>query len=314
MKAGFLRLVCMLCTAGWLMAQPIIPPGQIRIAFGAGNHPGAVQETWLNIIEQKPDLFVWLGSISPTPPKNSAHLRAILEKQKKNRHYEQLVRQIPVQGIWQWDVPPVSLDSVPSLYKEFAKFIGRKEISPTWYSGTLEREGIRVELLYLDTWSNLMPGDSRCDVLGVAQWNWLESRLRNTEAGLLILSGGISLHWKTKGGLSWQNYPAALRRLEKMLGSCAKPLLYVSGSHPCGALSVSEINGKKVPELHTHGLNQIRMHFGKTGGLNSVRNVFCQRNYALVDVFPEVPASLRITLVDVQNLTVWEWRAFLEDL
>jgi hypothetical protein len=297
-----------------LQAQPLpLHEQQYRIAFGAGSHPGAGQETWLNVAEHKPSHFTWVGSLTPAAPKTGSLFQQQLEKQKFHPQYLPFAQQVSISGIWYWAVPPLHEDSAKALAPKFNQFLGRVPESTTWYSQRLGPADGKIQMIHLDTWSHALAGDTNNMVLHPAQWDWLAKELQSTDPVLRVIVTGKSIHWRSRSGQSWKSFPAARRKLLDMLAAQSKPILFVSGTYPCGALSTSQWKGKNLVELHTFGLNQVRVKLGKPGQLVTLRDAFCQRNFALVTLDYREPMSLHIALQDVQNFLVWEWKGFLED-
>jgi phosphodiesterase/alkaline phosphatase D-like protein len=76
-----------------------------------------------------------------------------------------------------------------------------------------------VDLVVLDArFHRRNPADSaqgREAVLGPAQWEWLESVLKQASAPYLLLASSTTLH--TFGDESWEQYPAAFSRLVQLL-------------------------------------------------------------------------------------------------
>lgn len=297
-----------------IFGQPLpLQEQQFRMAFGAGSHPNAGQETWLNIAEHKPSHFVWVGSLTPSAPKTTVAFKQQLAKQQFHSQYLPFAQQVSISGVWYWAVPPLHGDSARALAPHFNRFLGRTPAPTTWYSQWLGPAAGKIQVIHLDTWSYALAGDTNNTVLDEAQWAWLENELRAPGAVLRIIVTGKSIHWRSRSGQSWKSFPSARRRLLDLVAGQSSPTMFVSGTYPCGALSSSQWKGKNLIELHTFGLNQVRVKLGKPGQLVTLRDAFCQRNFALLTVDYKEPMSIHIALQDVQNFLVWEWRAFLED-
>jgi len=288
---------------------------RIRIAFGSGNHPAAGQETWLNIAENRPQLFVWAGGLSPTTPKTREHLQRLLAKQNANAYYQTFSRLFPVAGTWYWPIPPLHADSAAAMYPLFAAFINRPDETEPFYSLTLGTPQKQIELLFLDTWTFSMPEANNSDLLGTAQWNWLATKLAEKGPRLRFLVMGKSFLWQRSGGQSWSDFPAAVQRMRALLSSNTHtPIVLLSGSYPCASVMRTSLDNKFIYEVQSSGINQMRWKMGAPKDENSIRKPFCQRNYALLDINFTEPASLKATIFDVQNFPIWEWNVFLEDL
>jgi alkaline phosphatase D len=305
-----------------LVLSPICAKGQsdttsrkIRIAFGAGNHPAAGQETWINIAENRPQLFVWAGGLSPNTPKSREDLNRVLLKQSANAYYKTFSKLFPIAGTWYWPIPPLHSDSALLMYPIFAEFIQRGPVNTTYYSKQIGSSGFEVELLFLDTWSFSMPEVNTSDLLGEDQWNWLENKLSEKGPKIRLLVMGKSLLWQRKGGQTWSDFPGAYQRIMTSISKNSHtPTVILSGSYPCATVMRVKMGEKYVYEVQSSGINQMRWKMGAPKDNNSIRKPFCQRNYALIDINFTEPATLKTTIFDVQNFPIWEWTVFIEDL
>jgi alkaline phosphatase D len=118
------------------------------------------------------------------------------------------------------------------------------------------RDGITVQVLVLDTrWNRSplrrrgdppargqgvylpQPDDAPQQMLGEAQWRWLEDRLR-TPATARIIASSIQVVADGHGWETWGNLPAERRRLWRAIAaSGTAPVVVVSGDRHFGELS-----------------------------------------------------------------------------
>ncbi len=121
----------------------------------------------------------------------------------------------------------------------------------------VERDGIRVQMLLLDTrWNRdplrrrttprgpgqgpweAHPEDADATLLGEAQWRWLEDRLA-TPATARIIASSIQVVADGHGWETWGNLPKERRRLWRAVAaSGSAPVMVISGDRHFAELSV----------------------------------------------------------------------------
>jgi alkaline phosphatase D len=70
-----------------------------RIAFGSCSKDEEPQ-LWKEIVQQKPQLWIWLGDNIYGDSQDSSVLRVKYKHQKSNTEYQQLIKAMPVIGTW----------------------------------------------------------------------------------------------------------------------------------------------------------------------------------------------------------------------
>ncbi len=70
------------------------------IAFGSCNKHDLPQPIWESVIQNQPDLWIWLGDIIYGDTENMETLKKKYDAQKSNIEYQKLVETCPVIGIW----------------------------------------------------------------------------------------------------------------------------------------------------------------------------------------------------------------------
>ena len=89
------------------------------------------------------------------------------------------------------------------------------------------------------------------DFLGEAQWAWLAETLQSAKEDAVVVVSSLQVLDERYGmGERWGRFPAARRRLLKVLESCRKPLLVVSGDVHMAELSKSEMRQPDADRLH----------------------------------------------------------------
>ena len=206
------------------------------IAFGSCNKQDEPQPMWSFIVSEKPDLWLWLGDNIYADTEDMEEMQQMYAKQKSNPAYQKLLKQCPILGTWDDHDYGVNDGG-----KDFPKKVESKKLmldfldvpedaavrnrEGAYQSYTIGLEGKRVKIILLDIRYFRDPLKKNPDayqryhinpdgdVLGEAQWQWLEAELRNSEAQLNLIAGGIQFLPTEQGFEKWANFPKARQRI-----------------------------------------------------------------------------------------------------
>ncbi len=270
MKKFFVLLpfVCV-CIASCQTSRPtpVDSPGKAltTIAFGSCSDQKRPQPLWDDIVAQKPNLWIWLGDNIYGDSQNMDTLRAKYTRQKNNPVYQQLRQSTPVIGVW--DDHDYGVNDGGKEYpmrKESQQvmldFMDVPTNSPLrtreggYSAHSYGPKGQRVKVILLDGryFRDPLKKDGKAnvpdpsgDVLGEAQWQWLEKELTNSAADLHIIGSGIQVLPEEHVYEKWANFPTARQRLLDLLGK-TKPrgAFLLSGDR-----HMAEVSKVSVPGL-----------------------------------------------------------------
>eukprot|EP00472_Partenskyella_glossopodia_P010587 CAMPEP_0197526222 /NCGR_PEP_ID=MMETSP1318-20131121/16816_1 /TAXON_ID=552666 /ORGANISM="Partenskyella glossopodia, Strain RCC365" /LENGTH=360 /DNA_ID=CAMNT_0043080287 /DNA_START=282 /DNA_END=1364 /DNA_ORIENTATION=+ len=241
------------------------------------------QWAWAKVNEIDVDAWVWLGDTvygdlqdatfslfgaqweTATPD----FLRMLYGMQRKIPGYAQLIDSgVPIFGTW--DDHDFGEDNADMTYayradsqKEFLDFLDEPIDSPrrsqegVYATHTIDNG--RIRLILLDVRYHRTPyGDGpEGDFLGEKQWMWLEKTLRDSQAEVNLIGGGIQfLASRTILGIpiteSWARFPAARKRLlETILNSGAEAPVLLSGDVHLAEISEAVCKPKGLLLNHT---------------------------------------------------------------
>lgn len=269
-----------------------------RIAFGSCNREDLPQPLWPEIAAQDPQLFIWLGDNIYGDTYDMAVMRAKYEQQLRNPHYRQFIRAVPVIGTW--DDHDYGLNDGGREYTARAAsqqvtldFLGEPEgtarrrqegIYASYTYGPADRQ---IKVILLDTRYHRDPIGSNGTVLGDAQWQWLESELRNSTARVHVVASSIQVIAEDHRFEKWANFPTERERLFRLIGeSGARNVVFLSGDRHIAELSRLDHPAVDYPlyDLTSSGLT----HTWSTAHpeLNRYRDgdLVIALNYGLLDV------------------------------
>jgi alkaline phosphatase D len=256
---------------------------------------------WEYILQNKPELWIWLGDNVYGDTQDMAALKQKYELQKNNQEYRKLTASTPLIGIW--DDHDYGINDGG---KAFAKkkesqqlmldFLGepaeseRRSREGGYGSYTYGPQGKQVKIILLDTRyfrdtlmrpDNVYAKNENGQILGEAQWQWLEGELKNSTADVHLIAGGIQMIPEEHIYEKWANFPRERARLFELIASTrAKGVLLLSGdrhiaeisryAHPNIAYPLYEITASGL--THSATQNQGEPNQYRIGSLINVLN------------------------------------------
>ena len=234
------------------------------------------QPAWAEIRAEQPDVVVLLGDTvylqrddHTAPEALAAELAALYAQQFAEPGFAALVADLRARGgqlVAIYDDHDFlgnnrcGADSSAAL-REAARAAFIKAFSPTLTGSDVYRVhhlGL-VDLIVLDErFYRASPAASRNDrdaMLGVAQWDWFEHTVNNATTKYLLVASSTTLH--AFGDQSWEQYPAAFKRMTALLRGRPGALMVSGNVHRNAAYDESG-----VIEIVTSGVAHRGLAFG----------------------------------------------------
>lgn len=276
-----------LASAG-LRAQPADPKGTLSvIAFGSCAEQRRPQPIWDAVLGQKPQLFLFLGDNIYADTEDMDVMGKEYARLDGIPGFRRLRATTPHWAIWDDHDFGVNDGGREYPKKEesqrlFLRFWKEPAASPRrrraglYDAKVFGPVGRRVQVILLDTRTfrsplKRRPGggdedlvgryvpdpDPASDMLGEAQWRWLEAQLKEP-AELRLLVSGIQVVVENHGWEKWGNFPTERRRLFDLIRRAgAKGVLVLSGDRHFGELAVTDAGlGYPLYDFTSSGLNQ----------------------------------------------------------
>lgn len=235
---------------------------ELVISFGSCN-ANVEQEYWKKILEESPDLWVWLGDNvymdrdTKKPVSDPKKFQDLYDAQKGNINYSNFQNQVEIIGIWDdHDYGQNDGGADYGLKKEsqtaFLDFLDvpktdvRRTREGIYTSYLLTKGNLKVKLFLLDT---RYFNDKPKTLLGNEQWDWLENQLNNSEADVHVFASGIqflSEEHKYEKWADYENEKSNFYELIKKQGT-VNPI-FITGDRHRGEISKSK--GDSVPIVY----------------------------------------------------------------
>lgn len=278
---------------------PALPPESpqtlTRIAVGSCNKQNLPQPLWRKLTEESPELFIWTGDVVYADTRDMGKMAAIYQQQLEQPEYRTFLSSGPA-FIGIYDDHDYGENDGDSSYppkassqKLFLDFIGEPS-----NSGRRSQEGIyssyvagppgqRIKVVLLDTRYHRTKPGAEGDILGQAQWQWLESELQKKDAELLLLVSSIQILPFEHRFEKWANFPSSRQRLLDLIDRSAQPnIVLLSGDRHFAELSRAILpSGRELWELTSSGLTHSYQAFDPSKNANSLRvgSVLSRLNY-----------------------------------
>lgn len=319
-----------------------------RIAFGSCHDPErAGMEILDRVAADNPDVFIYTGdnvygdawSWDATLPE----LRSAYATLAASPEFRALRAQIPMLAVW--DDHDYGLNDFGRgfPFKEYAERLfldfwavpeddERRSRDGIYTSRVYGPEGQRTQIILLDTRyfrSDLTPTPERGaegreryipseaedqDMLGDAQWAWLEDQL-SVPADLRLIVSSIQVHADGHGWEAWRTLPQERARLYNLLEtSGAEGVILMSGDrHSSGIYVREDVIGYPLYEITSSSLNMSFQDENNESGPHRIGEMFAPVNYGVIDVNWE-GGSVSLEIRDADGLAVRDVAISLDDL
>ncbi len=271
-----------------------------RFCFGSCNLHYSSQRHWDVIAKHNPDLWLWLGDNIYGDTTNMASMRSKYQTLLKGP-YGRFKERFPIDGIWDdhdfgvnnGDRTYSKKEESQQLHLDFldvAKNDKRRDQEGIYH--TREEMGGKIKFYLLDCryFRSEETGRGQ-DLLGEAQWQWLEEEMAQSEADINIIASpiGVLLNrlFVTE---DWSQFPDEKTRLMELVAKYdLSGTFFLSGDKHFGAFIKRKFSRgwKRVeyPEFQSSGLTHILREDARTPVrlLYGKRNVMIEKNYAQVE-------------------------------
>ena len=280
------------------------------VAFGSCNDEQKAQIMWPAILQQQADLWIWMGDNIYGDTEDMQVMRRKYLKQKYQADYTRLRQQAIVIGTWDdhdygagdggKEYPKKRASQ--ALLLDFLDVPLRstyRQQEGVYQSYTLGAAPAQLKIILLDCRyfrDELVPTESGVpryypneegDILGAAQWQWLEEELKNSMAAIHLLVSGIQIIPEEQPYESWANFPKARTRLLHLLDSLHPPgIILLSGDRHLAEISKYELASAPVPlyEITSSGLTHSYRGIPDESNRYRVGPIIGEKNFGVLNI------------------------------
>jgi sialidase-1 len=297
-----------------------------RIMFGSCIKQQNPVPIFKTIVEQKPDLFLFVGDNIYADTNDLRVMRDKYGQLNSLAGFRRLRESTSVLATWDdhdygRNDAGVEYALKAQSQREFLRFWQEPKDSPLWRRPGIYKsqmfgpEGKRVQVILLDTRyfrSELKRGQKRVGgawvpdsdpkktMLGAAQWEWLEAELRKP-AELRIVVSSIQAVAQDAGQETWSNLPAERSRLFRLIDDTgADGVIFISGDRHWSELSsTGSATSYPLYDLTSSSLNQT--HGRGTPTRNRFRvsdTTYHKANFGAVLIDWKLQPSVTLQIID----------------
>ncbi|NIJ54799.1 alkaline phosphatase D family protein [Dyadobacter arcticus] len=281
-------------------------PTVTTIAFGSCSDEKRPQPLWDDIINQKPDVWIWLGDNIYGDSESMDTLKAKYDKQKSNPVYSQLRKATKVIGVW--DDHDYGVNDGGKEYPKrkesqqlMLDFMDVPAGSPLrtqeggYSSHVYGSNGKKVKVILLDGRYFRDPlkkngkdnvADPSGDILGETQWKWLENELTGSNADIHIIGCGVQFLAEEHVYEKWGNFPTARKQFLDLLGKTKpKGAMLISGDRHIAELAKVRVPGLDYDlyDITSSGLTHVSKAHEEPNKYR-VGNMVAELNYGLIAI------------------------------
>ncbi len=271
-----------------------------RLAFGSCNKTQLPQPLFRKLATDKPQLWIWTGDVIYGDSRDPGVLAQLYARQLQQPEYAAFLDS-GVAVIGTYDDHDFGEGNGGRNYPAraasmqlFLDFVNEPKDSPRRkQEGIYTRyrmgpAGKRVKFLVTDNRYNREKPGREADILGAAQWQWLEKEMTTVDAELLVLVSGTQVLPFEHRYEKWADWPLARTRLLDLMNrSPYKNIIIISGDRHLAEVSKLDLpSGKTVWEVTSSGLTHSYREATEDISPNSLRvgPLLTRLNYGMMNI------------------------------
>lgn len=276
----------------------------LKIAFGSCNKHDLPQPLWKPILQDAPEVFVWLGDniYGDTPDMNL--LKSKYDAQNAIPDYQLLKSRSKIIGVW--DDHDFGINDGGKFFAQkeqsmqlMLNFLDEPKSSPrrnqngVYASYEFGEDDQKIKIILLDARYNrdtLMVVDKvyqpnhEGSILGEEQWLWLEKELQNSTAKVHLIACGIQFIPTEHPFEKWENFPKERKKLFDLIAqSKVKNPVLISGDRHIAEISKLQDHHfpKGIYEVTSSGMTHVWRNYREEYNPYRVGNLIASLHYGI---------------------------------
>jgi alkaline phosphatase D len=275
-----------------------------KMAFGSCNRQDAPQPLWKPILADRPDLWIWMGDniYGDSPVMDT--LRAKYSLQNAVVDYQVMKASTPIIGVWDDHDYGINDGGKHFVQKKDSRDLMFDFLDVPAGSPDRKREGgysahtygedeqqVKVILLdgryFRDTLTRVnrvYQINSTGQILGDAQWKWLENELKTSTARVNFIVSGIQILPTEHAYEKWANFPQEREKLLNLIANSGvqNPILLSGDRHIAEIMKLVDSRFPKgLYEVTASGLTHTWSGIAEEKNSLRVSGLIAQLNYGL---------------------------------
>lgn len=343
-RCSTLWFAIMVGLLGWL---PVSVLAIDTIAFGSCARQQMPQPIWAGIMARSPDLFIFMGDNVYADTQDMTEMRAAYAELAAKPGFAALRAEVPMVATWDdhdygANDAGAEFPAKAESQQVFLDFFAvpdddpRRQRPGVYSSRIFGETGQRVQVILLDTryfrsapkmrpaWQRPTQGryapntEPQATMLGEAQWQWLEKRLRRP-AELRLIVSSIQVLPTEHRFEKWANFPLERRRLLRLIAETeANGVLLLSGDRHLGEISRLPVEASLSPgyplyEVTASGMNSAGAGAGEQNRLRVLADNVRRDHFGLLHIDWQA-GELTLSLADVEGDPLAQHRIGLDAL
>jgi len=262
-------LLIMLAPATTFARHPATFTNRIStIAFGSCSQQWGPQAYWKRIQSLQPDLWIWMGDNVYNDTTDMQKMVRKYSSMYTNPAYQAFRESVDIIGTWDdhdfgennggnWYPMRAASQAALLDFLDDPTDSARRDQNGVYTAYDFGPAGAQIRVILLDTRYHAERPGPQSDLLGEAQWTFLERSLTGCDAEFVILGSSIQVIPLDHRFEKWGNWPESRARLLKLIReSGVKGLILISGDRHIHELSLYDPAGGPYPllELTSSGL------------------------------------------------------------
>ncbi|NDC00349.1 MAG: alkaline phosphatase family protein, partial [Verrucomicrobia bacterium] len=225
-----------------------------RIGFGSCYKPEKSTPLWGKVTEFDPQVWLWLGDNVYVDFLDGKYVKANLDPKAFEKGYQRMAKSEGMATLKR-----LSPGHTMAVWDDHD--YGLNDAGKNWERKSEAKKAFkRVRVVLLDTRFNRDDPGPNGDILGAAQWNWLEGELRRPGAELIVIGSSIQVLANQHRFEKWGNFPKSRDRLFRVIReSKARGVIFVTGDRHNGEISCQKDSDVGYPlyDVTSSGLTEV---------------------------------------------------------